>query len=95
MALFMEAAASAASLSLIPSSTFASALSVSAASPTPLIILLHANIDGTSDFYPFEDMATLDRESDIDFTFKELFETGIDGDQEIVLFESGCKIDGV
>lgn len=97
MALFMEAAASTASLSLIPSSstTFASALSVASAEATPLIIILRPHIDGTSDFYPFEDMATLDRDSDIDFTFKQLFETGIDGDQEIVLFESGCKIDGV
>lgn len=67
----------------------------SSISPLPLTIQLRSNIQGTSDFYPFDDIVALDQGSDRDFSFKELFATGIDGDQEIVLFASGCEVNGV
>ncbi|KAF7555135.1 hypothetical protein G7046_g6618 [Stylonectria norvegica] len=68
----------------------------SAASPSPLTVILRSHIDGTSDFFPFDDIATLDSSSDSsNFTFKDLFANGIDGGQEIVLFSSGCQVDGV
>lgn len=66
------------------------------ATPTPLTIILRSSIEGTSDFFPFQDIATLnDRSSKDDFSFKGLLESGINGGQEIVLFESGCRVDGV
>lgn len=68
--------------------------SIATASPTPLTVILHSQIEGTSDFYPFNDIAILNANSEDEFTFKELFEKGIDGAQEIVLFRSGCLIDG-
>ncbi|RSL75392.1 hypothetical protein CEP51_010903 [Fusarium floridanum] len=64
--------------------------------PTPLTILLRSSIDGTSDFFPFLDIASLGSGSDsVDsgLTFKELFETNLDGGQEIVLFSSGCQVE--
>ena len=90
MASTVQAAVSTSALSFVSSSS-----SLPSASPTPLTIILHSRIDGTSDFYPFDDIAALDGGSDGGFTFKELFETGIDGGQEIILFESGCQVDGV
>ena len=86
--------ASTGALSLTVSATSGVA-SLPSASALPLTILLRSHIQGTSDFYPFDDIATLDKDSDKDFTFKEIFETSIDGDQEIILFQSGCKVDGV
>lgn len=69
--------------------------SLVAPSPTPLTVILQSSLDGTSDFYPFDDIAYLNTNSEDEFTFKELFERGINGDQEIVLFQSGCLVDGV
>ncbi|KAL6852633.1 hypothetical protein ACO1O0_007181 [Amphichorda felina] len=79
-------------------------LSQAAAAPTPLTILLRHGIDDISDFFPFDDLASLSPQSyegnngdnprDDAFSFRGLIEGGIDGGQEIVLLESGCMIDG-
>lgn len=83
---------------LSTSSTVSSLLPSSTASDTPLTVLVRGSIDGTSDFFPFLDIAGLGSGSDdVDsgLTFKELFATNLDGGQEIILFSSGCQIDGV
>lgn len=60
-----------------------------------ITILLRSSIEGTSDFFPFDDIASLGGSSDEDtFTFKSLIEDGIDGGQDILLFSSGCQVDG-
>ncbi|CAM1504072.1 Fc.00g016630.m01.CDS01 [Cosmosporella sp. VM-42] len=91
MASTVQSAVTTSTLSLSASTSS----SLSSTSPTPLTIILRSSIDGTSDFYPFDDIAALNGGSDGGFTFKELFETGIDGGQEIILFESGCQVDGI
>ncbi|KAF7546385.1 hypothetical protein G7Z17_g8460 [Cylindrodendrum hubeiense] len=73
-------------VSLVPSATV---------SATPIRVLLRDSIDGSSDFFPFNDIATLNSGADSTVTFKELFTTSIEGGQEIVLFHSGCEVDGV
>ncbi|KAH7324580.1 hypothetical protein B0I35DRAFT_424492 [Stachybotrys elegans] len=62
------------------------------ASILPLIITLQSHIDGASDFYPFRDLSSLT--SDQRFSFRELISDGVDDDQDIVLFRSGCLVDG-
>ncbi|KAF4980908.1 hypothetical protein FZEAL_3193 [Fusarium zealandicum] len=81
----------------LTSSTLTSSLSSPTPSQTPLTISLRSSIEGTSDFFPFLDIAGLGSGSDdVDsgLTFKELFATNLDGGQEIVLFSSGCQVDG-
>ncbi|KAF6523619.1 hypothetical protein HZS61_012118 [Fusarium oxysporum f. sp. conglutinans] len=83
--------------SLLTSTTLASSVPSSTASSTPLTILIRDSIEGTSDFFPFRDIAGLGSGSDdVDsgLTFKELFATSLDGNQEITLFSSGCQVDG-
>ncbi|KAH6891335.1 hypothetical protein B0T10DRAFT_309687 [Thelonectria olida] len=65
------------------------------ASATPIRVLLRDSIDGATDFYPFNDIAKLSAGADSTLTFKELFTTSIEGGQEIVLFGTGCEVDGV
>ncbi|KAJ4235847.1 hypothetical protein NW759_000932 [Fusarium solani] len=80
----------------VPLSSSLTASSTSTPTPTTLTILLRSSIDGTSDFFPFLDIAGLGSGSDsVDsgLTFKELFETNLDGGQEIVLFSSGCQVE--
>ncbi|KAJ4262485.1 hypothetical protein NW757_000743 [Fusarium falciforme] len=80
----------------LSSSLTASSTSTPTPTPTPLTILLRSSIDGTSDFFPFLDIAGLGSGSDsVDsgLTFKELFETNLDGGQEIILFSSGCQVE--
>ena len=80
----------------LPLSSSLTASSTSTPTPTTLTILLRSSIDGTSDFFPFLDIASLGSGSDsVDsgLTFKELFETNLDGGQEIVLFSSGCQVE--
>ncbi|KAM0561789.1 hypothetical protein ACHAPJ_002960 [Fusarium lateritium] len=95
----MAAAASTSVLqALSTSTTFTSSLPSTTVSDIPLVILVRDSIDGTSDFFPFIDIAGLGSGSDnIDsgLSFKELFATNLDGGQEITLFSSGCNIDGV
>ncbi|KAK7422724.1 hypothetical protein QQX98_001512 [Neonectria punicea] len=78
--------------------TTTSSLSSSSLAPTPsatpIRVLLRDSIDGTNDFFPFNDIATLNAGSDSSVTFKELFTTSIEGGQEIVLFRSGCEVHG-
>ncbi|KAF5616326.1 hypothetical protein F52700_13129 [Fusarium sp. NRRL 52700] len=79
------------------STTLASSAPSSTASSTPLTILIRNSIEGTSDFFPFVDIAGLGSGSDdvnSGLTFKELFATSLDGSQEITLFSSGCQVDG-
>lgn len=89
------------SLSFTPVSSAAtsstSVSSAAASASSPLTILLRSKIDGTSDFFPFDDIASLGAgSSDEDaFSFKDLIEDSIDGGQEILLFDSGCHVDGV
>lgn len=65
------------------------------ASASPLTVILLSSIEGTSDFFPFHDLATLGTSVDDAFSFKDLIKAGIDGDQDIALFSTGCQIDGV
>lgn len=83
--------------SLSTSTTLTSSAPSPTASSTPLTILIRNSIEGTSDFFPFVDIAGLGSGSDdvnSGLTFKELFATSLDGNQEITLFSSGCQVDG-
>ncbi|KAF5027280.1 hypothetical protein F66182_623 [Fusarium sp. NRRL 66182] len=101
MAVAASASASASTSSLLTlstSTTLTSSLPSTTVSDIPLTVLLRDSIEGTSDFFPFLDIAGLGSSSDdveSGLTFKELFTTNLDGGQEIILFSSGCIVDGV
>ncbi|KAH7155164.1 hypothetical protein B0J13DRAFT_618635 [Dactylonectria estremocensis] len=80
-------------VSLVVSTSVAAA--TASASATPIHVLLRDRIDGSTDFFPFNDIATLNADADSTVTFRELFTTSIEGVQEVVLFHSGCDVDGV
>lgn len=63
--------------------------------PMPLTVLLRAKMEGSSDFFPFNDVATLGTSSSGDtLSFRDLLEEGFDGrGNEILLFETGCRLD--
>ncbi|SPJ71593.1 uncharacterized protein FTOL_01321 [Fusarium torulosum] len=85
-------------LQSLTSTTLTTSLPSATVSDIPLTILVRGSIEGTSDFFPFLDIAGLGTGSDdVDsgLTFKELFATNLNGGQEIILFSSGCHIDGV
>lgn len=63
------------------------------ASPVFVTIILEHNIEGTSDFFPFHDLAHLN-DKDNPFSFTDLIEDGINGGQEISLYTTGCQIGG-
>ena len=76
--------------------------STATGTPTPLKILLRNGIDDISDFFPFDDLASLrpktvgdTTEQQDAFSFRGLIEGGINGGQEVQLLQSGCVIDGV
>ncbi|KAJ4145850.1 hypothetical protein LMH87_004682 [Akanthomyces muscarius] len=74
--------------------TTTTTISSSTASPSPLTILVHSGFDGTSDFFPFHDLAKVGGYTKDDFTFKDLIQDGIDGGPQVDLFLSGCRVDG-
>jgi hypothetical protein len=53
------------------------------------------SIAGTSDFFPFHDLAQLGPQTSDNFSFKDLIQEGIDGSQDIDLFRTGCQVNGV
>lgn len=63
--------------------------------PTPLTILVHSVVEGTSDFFPFHDLAKVGGYTKDDVTFQTLIQEGIDGGDEIGLYLSGCLVNGV
>lgn len=79
----------------VSSASTSSATTTASAQPSPLTILVHKDFDGTSDFFPFHDLAKVGGYTKDDFSFKELIQDGIDGGQQIDLYLSGCQIDGV
>ena len=60
-----------------------------------LSTLVESKIGGTLDFFPFRDLATIGDPNDDAFSFKDLIQASIDGDQSVLLFSTGCEIDGV
>lgn len=72
----------------VPTTTIAA----STASALPLSISLRSGIDGASDFSPFRDLQSLTGGNA--FTFRDLIRDGVDGDQNVLLFRSGCSVDG-
>ncbi|KFA68043.1 hypothetical protein S40285_08825 [Stachybotrys chlorohalonatus IBT 40285] len=77
--------------SSVAASTAASATAT--ASSFPLTISLRPSIDGASNFSPFRDLTRLTNGNP--FSFRNLIIDGIDGGQDVVLFRSGCQVDGV
>lgn len=65
------------------------------ASSLPLSVVVEPNIGGTLDFFPFNDLANVGNPNDDAFSFKDLIKSSIAGDQSIVLFGTGCLVDGV
>lgn len=65
------------------------------ASSLPLSVVVEPNIGGTLDFFPFNDLANVGNPNDDVFSFKDLIKSSIAGDQSIVLFGTGCLVDGV
>lgn len=82
--------------SLTPSLVVSTTITAAAtASSLPLTIVIEPDIGGTLDFFPFRDLATIGNPDDDAFSFKKLIQSSIDGDQSILLFRTGCEIDGV
>ncbi|TQV92220.1 hypothetical protein IF1G_09292 [Cordyceps javanica] len=75
------------------SSSFSSSSSP-AVQPSPLTVLVHAGFDGTSDFFPFHDLAKVGGYTKDDFTFRDLIQDGIDGGPQVDLYLSGCRVGG-
>src|SRR5687767_9271328 len=66
--------------------------SIPVASQTPLIVMLRGGLSDTGDFFPFDDLATLDSRDGDKFSFKKLIEDGVEDDHDIELFSNGCKL---
>lgn len=66
--------------------------SIPIASQTPLIVVLRGGLSDTGDFFPFEDLATLDNQEGDQFSFKKLIEDGVEDDLDIELFDNGCRL---
>ncbi|KAM3504854.1 hypothetical protein MY11210_008192 [Beauveria gryllotalpidicola] len=71
----------------VPSSS-----SVVSPTPSPLTILVRPGFDGTSDFFPFHDLAKVGGYTKDDFTFRDLIQDGIDGGPQVDLYLSGCRV---
>lgn len=78
--------------SLVVSTTIPAAATVSS---LPLTVVIEPEIGGTLDFFPFRDLAAIGKSDDDAFSFRNLIQASIDGDQSILLFSTGCEIDGV
>lgn len=84
------------STAAISSATAVTSTSAAATASQPLTIILRTTLEGTNDFFPFDDIASLGSSGSKgdSVTFKDLIENNIDGSQEILLFSTGCQIDG-
>ncbi|ATY66826.1 hypothetical protein A9K55_000975 [Cordyceps militaris] len=60
-------------------------------SPSSLTVLVHNGFDGTSDFFPFHDLAKVGGYTKDDLTFRDLLRDGIDGGPVVDLYLSGCR----
>ncbi|OAA71627.1 hypothetical protein ISF_02178 [Cordyceps fumosorosea ARSEF 2679] len=69
-----------------------SSSSSSSAVPSPLTVLVHSSFEGTSDFFPFHDLAKVGGYTKDDFTFRDLIQDGIDGGPQVDLYLSGCQV---
>ncbi|EHK43904.1 hypothetical protein TRIATDRAFT_86991 [Trichoderma atroviride IMI 206040] len=86
----------AATSSIISSVVISTAITAApAASSLPLSVIVEPNIGGTLDFFPFDDLANVGNPNDDVFSFRDLIKSSIAGDQSIVLFGTGCLVDGV
>lgn len=54
--------------------------------------MLRGGLSDTGDFFPFDDLATLDSRDGDKFSFKKLIEDGVEDDHDIELFSNGCKL---
>ncbi|KAM3502790.1 hypothetical protein MY10362_004605 [Beauveria mimosiformis] len=72
--------------------TAVSSFSVVSPTPSPLTILVRPGFDGTSDFFPFHDLAKVGGYTKDDLTFRDLIQDGIDGGPQVDLYLSGCRI---
>jgi hypothetical protein len=82
--------------SIVPSFAVSTTITAAAtASPLPLSVVVDPNIGGSLDFFPFRDLANVANPNDDVFSFKNLIKASIAGDQNVVLFGTGCEIDGV
>ncbi|PMB67872.1 hypothetical protein BM221_006047 [Beauveria bassiana] len=72
--------------------TAVSSVSVVSPTPSPLTVLVRPNFDGTSDFFPFHDLAKVGGYTKDDLTFRDLIQDGIDGGPQVDLYLSGCRI---
>ncbi|KAJ6784546.1 hypothetical protein PWT90_07750 [Aphanocladium album] len=62
-------------------------------SSSPLTVLVHKGLDGTSDFFPFHDLAKVGGYTKDDVKFPDLIRDGIDGGPVVDLYLSGCHVD--
>lgn len=58
--------------------------------PLPLTILLQPKLDSTEDFFPFHDLVKLKSQTNV--AFSNLIQEGIQGQPEVNLYQSGCRI---
>ena len=68
----------------------------STGSPVPLTVLMRDDMDEVSDFFPFDDLATLSPQSKKatdSVSFRSLISSGIAGSQEVSLIRSGCRLE--
>ncbi|KAM3542720.1 hypothetical protein ARSEF1564_004380 [Beauveria bassiana] len=72
--------------------TAVSSVSVVSPTPSPLTVLVRPGFDGTSDFFPFHDLAKVGGYTKDDLTFRDLIQDGIDGGPQVDLYLSGCRI---
>lgn len=62
------------------------------ASQTPLVVMLRHGLAEAGDFFPFDDVASLDSSNGDRFSFKDLIEDGVEDDSDVTLFSNGCKL---
>lgn len=75
------------------SSSTASTSTSSAAPPALTVSFLSPEVGGATRFYPFHDLELLASGQDTTLSKAQLIATGLDGDQNVLLFPTGCQVD--
>ncbi|KAJ6440995.1 hypothetical protein O9K51_06788 [Purpureocillium lavendulum] len=79
----------------LSSSSAAAAAASSASTPPALTVsFLPPEVGAASRFYPFHDLELLASGRDSTLSKARLVQTGVDGDQNVLLFPTGCEVDG-
>ncbi|UNI17467.1 hypothetical protein JDV02_003808 [Purpureocillium takamizusanense] len=93
--IFLAWAALSGTLAAAAAGSSSSAFTSTSSAPPPALTVsfLSPEIGGASRFYPFHDLELLASGEDTTLSKARLIQTGLDGDQNVLLFPTGCQVD--